>query len=563
MQFGYDAAHTGNNTAEAAVSASNVAQFIKLYQTTLAASVDSAPVYRSNVVTPSGTKNLLFALSESGRLMAIDAATGAEVWFKTTSGKQPTASSPAIDPGGLFVYSYGIDGKVHKYQIGNGTEVMTGGWPQVVTLKPDVEKGASGLTIATSATTTYLYSVTDGYIGDGGDYQGHLSTINLANGTQTIFNTLCSDQTIHFALNGTPGVNDCASKQSGIWGRGGAAFSSVLNRVYIATGNGPFNANVHGFNWADSVVALAPNGAGNSGTPLDSYTPSSYAGLQGADADLGSTSLALLPPLTGSLYLHVGAMVGKDACVRLINLDNMSGSSEAGHVGGELQQQGLPTTSNCTNGNNADSSHRAFAQPAVWTATDGSSWVFIAVGSGVFAYHLNIDGGGHPTLVSTWSKTGASTSPVIANGVLYHIGICSGSPCVIARNPADGTQLWASEHLGSVHWNSPIMVNGKVFVADKSAKLWAFGLASPSIHVVTPSAGANGSMTPSVPQNVNDGATTTFTVSSFANYAIGTVTGCGGHLAGNTYTTGAITSDCTVSATFVANDVIFRNGFDP
>ena len=64
----------------------------------MAATVDSAPVYLSNVSTPSGTKNLLFALAKNGRLMAIDAATGTEVWHKTTSGTQPTTASPAIDP---------------------------------------------------------------------------------------------------------------------------------------------------------------------------------------------------------------------------------------------------------------------------------------------------------------------------------------------------------------------------------------------------------------------------------------------------------------------------------
>ena len=43
------------------------------------------------------------------------------------------------------------------------------------------------------------------------------------------------------------------------------------------------------------------------------------------------------------------------------------------------------------------------------------------------------------------------------------------------------------------------------------------------------------------------------------------VTGCGGTLAGDTYTTGAITGDCTVTASFALNpaDRIFADGFDP
>ncbi|MEO6688993.1 MAG: PQQ-binding-like beta-propeller repeat protein [Dokdonella sp.] len=283
--FGYDATHSGFNSAEALLGASNVTQLISIYANgaTLASSVDSAPVFQSGVSTSSGVKDLLFLLSKNGRLMAIDAADGSEIWHRTTSGPQPTTASPTIDPGAQFVYSYGVDGKAHKYQIGDGTEITSGGWPQTISVKTSVEKGASGLTVATATDGTYLVVVVDGYIGDGGDYQGHLVSINLANGTQHVFNVMCSDKSIHFVLNGTPGTDDCAGKQSGIWGRGGATFYAPTNRVYVATGNGQFNANTGGFNWGDSVLALAPDGTGAvAGMPRDSYTPSNFQSLQKA-----------------------------------------------------------------------------------------------------------------------------------------------------------------------------------------------------------------------------------------------------------------------------------------
>jgi uncharacterized repeat protein (TIGR01451 family) len=71
-------------------------------------------------------------------------------------------------------------------------------------------------------------------------------------------------------------------------------------------------------------------------------------------------------------------------------------------------------------------------------------------------------------------------------------------------------------------------------------------------HTVTPVAGANGSIAPSTPQFVNDGATTAFTLTPDSGYAIDSVTGCGGSLVGNLYTTGAITANCTVNASFAA-----------
>ena len=68
---------------------------------------------------------------------------------------------------------------------------------------------------------------------------------------------------------------------------------------------------------------------------------------------------------------------------------------------------------------------------------------------------------------------------------------------------------------------------------------------------VTPVAGPGGSLSPSTPQTVNQGDTTAFQVLADPGYAIDQVTGCGGSLVGTTYTTGPITADCTVTASFL------------
>jgi len=478
-QFGYDAAHSGFNSGESVLAAANLVQLVSVYANgaALASSVDSAPVYQSGVITAGGVKNLLFLLSKNGRLMAIDAADGSEVWHQTTTGPQPTTASPAIDPDLQYIYSYGVDGKAHKYAIGNGSEITSGGWPQTITLKTGVEKGASGLTIASSGGTHHLVVVIDGYIGDGGDYQGHLVSIDLANGTQHVFNVMCSDKTIHFVLNGTPGTDDCAGKQSGIWGRGGATFSAATNRVYIATGNGQFNANsAGGFNWGDSVLALAPDGTGGgNGLPLDSYTPSNFQSLQNGDTDLGSVSMAILPVPAGSTIANLGMQAGKDGKLRLIDLDDMSGQGGPAHVGGEIQLLDVPQ------GGNGFPGDRMREQPAVWVdPSDHSTWVFAGNGSGISGLQLGLDGSHRPSLAMRWNKAGssnASTSPIVANGVLYHAGPCAdGGLCITARNPLTGDVLWSSPHVGNLHWQSPILVDGALYLTDNSAKLWKFAL---------------------------------------------------------------------------------------
>ena len=71
-------------------------------------------------------------------------------------------------------------------------------------------------------------------------------------------------------------------------------------------------------------------------------------------------------------------------------------------------------------------------------------------------------------------------------------------------------------------------------------------------YMVEALSGTGGSISPTV-RNVIHGETTSFTVTTDTGYSISSVTGCGGSLSGNTYTTGAITGACTVSATFSNN----------
>jgi hypothetical protein len=72
---------------------------------------------------------------------------------------------------------------------------------------------------------------------------------------------------------------------------------------------------------------------------------------------------------------------------------------------------------------------------------------------------------------------------------------------------------------------------------------------------VTPSAGTGGTINPNTPQTVNHNATTQFTVTANAGYTASVGGTCGGSLNGTTYTTNAVTGNCTVSATLTANPV--------
>lgn len=550
LQFGYDAAHSSSNTAETAITADTVSGLRERYQVDLPASVDSAPVYLSGVITGDGTKDLLFLLGEDGTLMAIDADDGSVVWSHQVAGAIVTQSAPAIGPDRAYVYAYGLDGYVHKWHVDNGDEVTDANWPELVTLKPDVERVAGGLTIATAGKTTYLYVVTNSNF-DGGDYQGHLTTIDLGSGAQRVFNTLCSDNPTHLdhAGNNCPWPSQDSPGGNGIWGRGGATFDADTARVYVTSGNGWFDANTGGHNWGDSVLSLMPNGAGTLGLPEDSYTPTDYLDLSGQDLDLGAVSLAIVPVPPGHTVAHLGAQVGKDSMIRLIDLDNMNGSHSPGGVGGELEEIG---------------GGGLFTQPAVWTDDKDNTWMFVTNGVVGGAFKLQFDVKDAPELQLQWDIYASASSPVVAGGLLYFVGQPCTPPartCMVAVDPTTGNVLWDSnQEIDVPHWASPILVDGALYIVD-GARLHRFDL---TMRIVTPVASEGGTISPSDPQTIEAGQTVTFEVVAEAGYQVATVAGCGVHTNnGLFWTTAAILDDCTVSASFVSDsDRIFRDGFD-
>jgi len=150
LQFNGDPSHSGSNSLEQILSTTNVNGLQELFQASLQAIADGAPVYLSNVATASGLRNLVFVTTRTGGLEALDAYTGVQVWWQPStapackinngSSNCYTTSSPAIDPNRQYVYSYGLDGYVHKFAVGDGTQVLTGGWPELVSRKVYDEK---------------------------------------------------------------------------------------------------------------------------------------------------------------------------------------------------------------------------------------------------------------------------------------------------------------------------------------------------------------------------------------------------------------------------------------
>ena len=114
-------------------------------------------------------------------------------------------------------------------------------------------------------------------------------------------------------------------------------------------------------------------------------------------------------------------------------------------------------------------------------------------------------------------------------GYLLNTFTTNSSGCVAARS---GTRLT----IGSVHANCTVTAT--------------FVRAS---FLVTPTAIGNGSISPSTVQTVLYGDSKVFTLTPQLGHKLGSISGCpgGAALSGNTYTTGPITTNCTVTATFI------------
>ncbi len=474
LQFDFDAQHSGNNTREALISPANVNRLHRLFQVKLQGTylpvADGAPVYLSDVPTSTGIRSLLFVTTMAGDIIALDALTGEQLWSHANPAPGPcyvngngvpcyTTSSPAIDPNLQYVYSYGLDGYVHKYRVGDGTEIIGNGWPALTTTKGINEKGSSALSVATDrAGNSYLYVAHSGYPGDGGDYQGHLTVINLATGVQHVFNTLCADQSdVHFQL---IGPTDCTTTQAAIWGRPGVVYDADMDRIYFATGNGNFDPS--NFAWGDSVLALHPDGTGDRpGIPVDSFTPVDADTLQDDDLDLGSTSPAILP-LVGSH--HYAVQGGKDKVLRLIDLRDLSAQGAPGNLGGEIPESRFTLPQN----------DPILTQPAVWTnPADGNTWVLVATVDGMTGLLMNVGGDGWGT---SWTTRNGCSSPIIANGVLF----CAGGNQIKAFDPVTGEEKWSDDSIGTIHWQSPIVVNGVLYITDNSSQITAYALTMPT-----------------------------------------------------------------------------------
>jgi outer membrane protein assembly factor BamB len=450
--FDHDSARSGVDVSDRILNANNVHHLRARWQISLGIVADSTPILLEHVVVRGRPRTMLFQTAKNGETFGIDAASGRILWRFATHGPKITTSTPAADPSTRSIYVPGVDGFVHKLDAATGHELRAPGFPVRITRMTMTEKDASSLNVANG----YLYATTGGYLGDAPPYDGHVVSVRLSDGKRHLFNSLCSD------YRKLPTPTSCHYSDSAIWGRGGAVVDpdpSMQGQVFVATGNGNFDANAGGHNYGDSVIGLSSDVS----TFVGNYTPTDYAKLDDEDLDLGSTSPALLPRQAASRTPLMLVQGGKDQVLRLVDRAPLPG------VGNELQE--------------VTSAGPLFSTPAVWTDSSNRAWIFMGFRQAIDGYRLETTMGGTSHLVGIWRATvgqtsGEGTSPVVSNGIVF----VALDGAIVALDAQTGRELWTSalrsagKTIGPVHWESPIVVNGWVYCSDENGELTAYAL---------------------------------------------------------------------------------------
>ncbi len=500
----YDNSRAGANLSETTLSTTNVAAatFGKLFQIAVDDQVAGGLLYASSVPVNGVNLNLVYVTTVNNSVYAFDAdAGGTAVWQKNFNGSgRPTShtevggacgaygdfsgnigivGTPVIDgaSGTLYFVTRTVEAgstvqRLHAVDITTGEERASS--PQVITMSvPGTGVGQAGGTVSFNPVTAnqrpalalsqgVVYVAWSSYC-DTGPYHGWLAGFDATT----------------LALTGTFNVTPKGS-DGGIWMGGAAPAVDAAGNLYVSTGNGDWDGVS---NFGESVVKLAPGSLAVG----DYFTAGNYAALTNADEDFGSSGPVLLP---GTTQLVSGSKEGKVYLLQAGNLGQMApGDTQLD----QWFQAVNPTVVGGTH--HIHNSCVAWQSPAglnlyVWGENDFLRGYRYDPSVGKFtttpfASGPTLPPNGMPGGMLTLSANGGQTG----SGILWATTPRSGDAnhdvvpgALRAYNAESLALLWDStadtgnDTLNFAKFSSPIVANGKVYVASFSNGVTAYGL---------------------------------------------------------------------------------------
>jgi hypothetical protein len=251
------------------------------------------------------------------------------------------------------------------------------------------------------------------------------------------------------------------AQESGIWAGDTGPAADADGNVFVATGNGTFDASPSGHDFGDSMLKLSAELTLN-----DYFTPANQDELNRNDSDLGSGGPVLLPDQPGP-HRHLLLIGGKGATLYLLDRDHLGKYQKVTHAD---PVQTIPAASDI------------LGAPAYWNHHVyylGSQDVLrdFAVDEGRLTLRVAATGtkftdpGATPTVSANGTK----------NGIVWVIGTKtwngSDRPAVLHAYDASNVarELYNSEQISgrdrpgmALRFNIPTVANGRVYVGAKS-----------------------------------------------------------------------------------------------
>jgi len=429
LSFGHDDQLT-KEVVSGAITPATVAHLHVLWRVPLAGSLVAQPLYDDGVV---------YAASEGGDVVAVDARTGQQLWRQQTPvvktsacGSWGISSTPAIDRFRNRIYVAGANGRIYAYDLTTGG--LQPGFPIRVVRSPAMEYVWGALRLLGTDVLVGVASHCDEPNAQGAFATGRLAAYDVVDdpGAQTA------------VFQPVPGPGHLG----GIWGYGGVAISpdgsSLYTGVGNATGTDPACQCEHDdWGYGDSLVqlsasSLAVQGSNDPGIPTHD------------DDDWGAAPALFDPP--GCPPLAVAS--NKDGLVYVYK----QGALNAGPIWALGIGDG---TSPLLDGPAWSPFTRMFYVAGARMPFDRSK---PRTGEGIVAIKV---GPGCTFSVAWTAQTGdgPQAPPIVVGDVVFASG---GSGGVVALDAETGKELWSAQTSGPTY-APPSEAAGMLFAPDGSA----------------------------------------------------------------------------------------------
>ena len=485
-----DNARDGANTHETLLTPANVNQsgFGRLFSVPVDYVVMAQPLYMPNVNIPGqGTHNVIYIVTQADSVYAIDADSGAQLWYAsmldggiTASGnnlpcgtgagflQEGIVSTPVIDPNTntIFLVAKTVRNNAVRHDL-HALDLTTGneraGSPVQIQAQSTSNKGH--VTVFTSKWQKnrpgllLLNGIL--YLGFGANYcNGPNSGWVLSYDEATLAPVGVFNTSPDYGL-------------TSIWQAGNGLAADEAGNIFFETAEtGPHGYDVPtgGQTYCNSVVKLSPTliGEQNQYEVADYFTPWTVAFLNENDLDLSSTGALILPDQDGP-YPHELVASGKQGFVYVLNRDNLGMYS----ANDSQVIQEFPLIPGETNNQVKDVQ---FGSPAYWNNTV----YFSPDASPVLAFPVS--GGLLGTPLKTAEYPGSHSPSISANGNTNGILWDIGGPQLLAFNATTLQVLYSTsqnptrDKLPPVgHFSVQTVANGRLYVGTQKS-LEVYGL---------------------------------------------------------------------------------------